>query len=191
MCCDQNVDGLTKLYGYRRILTQMDIAGWPLSLERFCTEFRIGLSNGSHCSPEHYNKRDPHQNRFLVWSPPLKFMSSYAIGTVARDYSARGFRVTDDLGDVPISSVKIVAATVVDLELSEETSGSVLFVWYGQKLHLEVAEICLIAMEQYLYQITNIALTLERSSANITALVNKPYPLNNPCVAFYRQATSL
>ncbi|ASG58235.1 hypothetical protein V3F54_19815 [Klebsiella pneumoniae] len=128
---------------------------------------------------------------FLVWSPPLKFMSSYAIGTVAQDYSARGFRVTDDLGDVPISSVKIVAATVVDLELSRETSGSV-FVWYGSET---ASGGCgnlfdsdgTISLSNYEYR-PDLG---ERSSANITALVNKPYPLNNPCVAFYRQATSL
>lgn len=128
---------------------------------------------------------------FLVWSPPLKFMSSYAIGTVAQDYSARGFRATDDLGDVPISSVQIVASTVVDLELSRETSGSV-FVWYGSET---ASGGCgnlfdsdgTISISNYEYR-PDLG---ERSSANITALVNKPYPLNNPCVAFYRQATPL
>ncbi|SAW39363.1 flagellar biosynthesis%2C cell-distal portion of basal-body rod [Klebsiella pneumoniae] len=128
---------------------------------------------------------------FLVWSPPLKFMSSYAIGTVAQDYSARGFKVTDDFGDVPVSSVQIVAATVVDLELSRETSGSV-FVWYGSET---ASGGCgnlfdsdgTISISNYEYR-PDLG---ERSSANITALVNKPYPLNNPCVAFYRQATPL
>ncbi|HBX4103111.1 TPA: hypothetical protein MH037_05410, partial [Klebsiella pneumoniae] len=37
---------------------------------------------------------------FLVWSPPLQFRSCY-VGSSPTTYAAKGFRVTDDAGDVP------------------------------------------------------------------------------------------
>ncbi|HHV4959170.1 TPA: hypothetical protein ACUI9B_005279, partial [Klebsiella pneumoniae] len=50
---------------------------------------------------------------FLVWSPPLQFRSCY-VGSSPTTYAAKGFRVTDDAGDVPVTRVDIVADTVVD-----------------------------------------------------------------------------
>ncbi|HBY8767477.1 TPA: hypothetical protein MI910_28015, partial [Klebsiella pneumoniae] len=38
---------------------------------------------------------------FLVWSPPLQFRSCY-VGSSPTTYAAKGFRVTDDAGDVPV-----------------------------------------------------------------------------------------
>ncbi|HCM5280997.1 TPA: hypothetical protein N3N77_005535, partial [Klebsiella pneumoniae] len=51
---------------------------------------------------------------FLVWSPPLQFRSCY-VGSSPTTYAAKGFRVTDDAGDVPVTRVDIVADTVVDI----------------------------------------------------------------------------
>ncbi|HHG2012810.1 TPA: hypothetical protein ACPUTB_001401, partial [Klebsiella pneumoniae] len=51
---------------------------------------------------------------FLVWSPPLQFRSCY-VGSSPTTYAAKGFRVTDDAGDVPVTRVEIVADTVVDI----------------------------------------------------------------------------
>ncbi|HBQ3323840.1 TPA: hypothetical protein L7W15_003657, partial [Klebsiella pneumoniae] len=53
---------------------------------------------------------------FLVWSPPLQFRSCY-VGSSPTTYAAKGFRVTDDAGDVPVTRVDIVADTVVDITL--------------------------------------------------------------------------
>ncbi|HCC2174096.1 TPA: hypothetical protein M4Y60_002762, partial [Klebsiella pneumoniae] len=39
---------------------------------------------------------------FLVWSPPLQFRSCY-VGSSPTTYAAKGFRVTDDAGDVPVT----------------------------------------------------------------------------------------
>ncbi|WP_117082479.1 hypothetical protein, partial [Klebsiella pneumoniae] len=47
---------------------------------------------------------------FLVWSPPLQFRSCY-VGSSPTTYAAKGFRVTDDAGDVPVTRVDIVADT--------------------------------------------------------------------------------
>ncbi|EKZ6493980.1 hypothetical protein RE080_003116, partial [Klebsiella pneumoniae] len=41
---------------------------------------------------------------FLVWSPPLQFRSCY-VGSSPTTYAAKGFRVTDDAGDVPVTRV--------------------------------------------------------------------------------------
>ncbi|HBZ2507535.1 TPA: hypothetical protein MG842_25885, partial [Klebsiella pneumoniae] len=59
---------------------------------------------------------------FLVWSPPLQFRSCY-VGSSPTTYAAKGFRVTDDAGDVPVTRVDIVADTVVDITLGRETTG--------------------------------------------------------------------
>ncbi|MDZ2276474.1 hypothetical protein [Klebsiella pneumoniae] len=125
---------------------------------------------------------------FLVWHPPLQFRAAYAISGVANNYAARGFRVTDDSGDVPITSVSIVADTVVDIVLGRATTGDV-WVWYGSETasggcgNLFDSDPT-VAIANYEYR----ADLGERPSANVSELVNKPYPLNNPCVAFRRQA---
>ncbi|HGN8767833.1 TPA: hypothetical protein ACK1JH_004582, partial [Klebsiella pneumoniae] len=64
---------------------------------------------------------------FLVWSPPLQFRSCY-VGSSPTTYAAKGFRVTDDAGDVPVTRVDIVADTVVDITLGRETTGDV-YLW--------------------------------------------------------------
>ncbi|HFT7707230.1 TPA: hypothetical protein ACGR43_005206, partial [Klebsiella pneumoniae] len=66
---------------------------------------------------------------FLVWSPPLQFRSCY-VGSSPTTYAAKGFRVTDDAGDVPVTRVDIVADTVVDITLGRETTGDV-YLWYA------------------------------------------------------------
>ncbi|HBQ7464818.1 TPA: hypothetical protein L8Q84_002388, partial [Klebsiella pneumoniae] len=68
---------------------------------------------------------------FLVWSPPLQFRSCY-VGSSPTTYAAKGFRVTDDAGDVPVTRVDIVADTVVDITLGRETTGDV-YLWYASQ----------------------------------------------------------
>ncbi|HBQ7467675.1 TPA: hypothetical protein L8Q84_005387, partial [Klebsiella pneumoniae] len=68
---------------------------------------------------------------FLVWSPPLQFRSCY-VGSSPTTYAAKGFRVTDDAGDVPVTRVEIVADTVVDITLGRETTGDV-YLWYASQ----------------------------------------------------------
>ncbi|HED1508010.1 TPA: hypothetical protein R4S70_005647 [Raoultella ornithinolytica] len=124
---------------------------------------------------------------FLVWSPPLQFHSCY-VGSVPTLYAARGFRVTDDSGDVPVARVEIVADTVVDITLGRETSGDV-YLWYASQTgsngngNLFDSD-ATVAVANYEYHDG----TGQYPESNIPELVNRPYPLNNPCVAFHRQA---
>ncbi|WP_085296350.1 hypothetical protein [Klebsiella pneumoniae] len=125
---------------------------------------------------------------FLVWSPPLQFRSCY-VGSSPTMYAAKGFRVTDDAGDVPVTRVDIVADTVVDITLGRETSGDV-YLWYASQTgsngngNLFDSD-ATVAVANYEYHDG----TGQYPESNIPELVNRPYPLNNPCVAFRRQAT--
>ena len=120
---------------------------------------------------------------FHVPEAPLVFDLPYVVNN-AVDYSTNGFKVTDASGTVAISSVEIVGNTIVKINLSRATSGSV-FVWYASQT--TSGNGCLrdsdstVALDNYVYE-------PERgmyASANIPALVNKPYLLHNWCVAFY------
>ncbi|WP_240090602.1 hypothetical protein [Klebsiella pneumoniae] len=125
---------------------------------------------------------------FLVWSPPLQFRMCH-VGSVPTMYAARGFRVTDASGDVPVTRVDIVADTVVDITLGRETSGDV-YLWYASQTasngngNLFDSD-ATVAVANYEYQDG----TGQYPESNIPELVNHPYPLNNPCVAFRRKVT--
>ena len=125
---------------------------------------------------------------FLVWSPPLQFRSCY-VGSSPTTYAAKGFRVTDDAGDVPVTRVEIVADTVVDITLGRETTGDV-YLWYASQTgsngngNLFDSDTTVAVANYEFHEGTG-----QYPESNIPELVNRPYPLNNPCVAFRRQAT--
>ncbi|HBY5655657.1 TPA: hypothetical protein MIY62_04545 [Klebsiella pneumoniae] len=120
---------------------------------------------------------------FLTPSPPLQFKDAYDVNT-AKMYPNKGFTVKDDNGVVPISSVDIVGQSTVSIKLAAQTTGDV-YVWYAPKVTYNGnGNLCdsdsTIAPYNYEYH----AGSGQYESANIAALVNKPYPLNNWCVAF-------
>ncbi|HBS7471430.1 TPA: hypothetical protein MAQ95_000331 [Klebsiella pneumoniae] len=127
---------------------------------------------------------------FLVWSPPLQFRSCY-VGSSPTMYTAKGFRVTDDAGDVPVTRVDIVADTVVDITLGRETTGDV-YLWYASQTgsngngNLFDSDTTVAVANYEFHQGTG-----QYPESNIPELVNRPYPLNNPCVAFRRQAIAI
>ncbi|HBQ7140158.1 TPA: hypothetical protein L8P56_004341 [Klebsiella pneumoniae] len=127
---------------------------------------------------------------FLVWSPPLQFRSCY-VGSSPTTYAAKGFRVTDDAGDVPVTRVEIVADTVVDITLGRETTGDV-YLWYASQTgsngngNLFDSDTTVAVANYEFHQGTG-----QYPESNIPELVNRPYPLNNPCVAFRRQAIAI
>ncbi|WP_407246554.1 hypothetical protein ACQ39Y_14445 [Klebsiella pneumoniae] len=127
---------------------------------------------------------------FLVWSPPLQFRSCY-VGSSPTTYAAKGFRVTDDAGDVPVTRVDIVADTVVDITLGRETTGDV-YLWYASQTgsngngNLFDSDTTVAVANYEFHQGTG-----QYPESNIPELVNRPYPLNNPCVAFRRQAIAI
>ncbi|HBQ6539877.1 hypothetical protein H5768_14065 [Klebsiella pneumoniae] len=122
---------------------------------------------------------------FLVWSPPLQFRSCY-VGSSPTTYAAKGFRVTDDAGDVPVTRVDIVADTVVDITLGRETTGDV-YLWYASQTgsngngNLFDSDTTVAVANYEFHEGTG-----QYPESNIPELVNRPYPLNNPCVAFRR-----
>ncbi|HBY7418430.1 hypothetical protein [Klebsiella pneumoniae] len=120
---------------------------------------------------------------FMTPSPPLQFKEVYDVN-VAKMYQNKGFTVKDDNGVVAISSVEIVGQSTVSIKLGAQTTGDV-YVWYAPKVTYNGnGNLCdsdsTIAPYNYEYNAGN----GQYESANIAALVNKPYPLNNWCVAF-------
>lgn len=120
---------------------------------------------------------------FLTPSPPLQFKEAYDVNA-AKMYPNKGFTVKDVNGVVPISSVEIVGQSTVSIKLAAQTTGDV-YVWYAPKVTYNGnGNLCdsdsTIATYNYEYH----AGSGQYESANIAALVNKPYPLNNWCVAF-------
>ncbi|BDR08576.1 hypothetical protein CTR2_R19140 [Comamonas thiooxydans] len=122
---------------------------------------------------------------FHVPVPPLKFDLPYVVNA-ATDYAAKGFKVTDSSGTPGISSVQIVGAATIKITLARDLAADA-FVWYADKT-VHNGNGCLrdsdstVALDNYVYE-------PERgmyASANIPALVGKPYPLQNWCVAFHR-----
>ena len=120
---------------------------------------------------------------FHVPEPPLQWRPIY-VGSTATTYPTHGFRVSDDLGDVVITSVDIVAGTVVDIVLSRPTVGTAT-VWYASQTTFGGAGNLFDSdgtLSPYDYEY--LPGSGMYAAANIPDLVGKPYPLNNACVAF-------
>jgi Carbohydrate esterase, sialic acid-specific acetylesterase len=122
---------------------------------------------------------------FFVPVPPLQFALPYVANT-ATDFAAKGFRVTDASGAAAISSVSIIADTIVEIGLGREIDVESASLWYASKTTFNGAG-CLrdsddaLSRDRYVY----LAGSGMYASANIPALVDNPYPLNNWCVAFH------
>ncbi len=99
-------------------------------------------------------------------------------------FDSKGFTVRDSVGVVPLSSVRIVFDTIVELTLSRDLVGAA-YVRYADKTYHD-GNGCLrdsdsfVATDRYVYQ----AGSGQYPEANIAALVDKPYPMHNWCVAF-------
>lgn len=114
--------------------------------------------------------------------PPLVFDQPYSANTAVTVPQA-GFKVTDDNGNVPLGTVAIVGQAQVRLDLMRPTVGTVR-VWYA---HQSVGGLGMLrdsdpttSLDVYEY-LPNSGMY---PSADIPALVGKPYPLRNWCAAF-------
>ena len=127
---------------------------------------------------------------FHVPHPPLVFDSPY-VTLAATTYASKGFKVIDSSGVVPVVAVEIVADTVVRITLSRETVGAVKVQYADKTVHNGNGNLRdsdpSVASENYEYT----AGTGQYPESNIAALVGKPYPLHNWCVAFSINATSI
>lgn len=120
---------------------------------------------------------------FHVPEPPLVFDTPYVVNT-ATDYPAKGFTVLDSSGVVPIASIRIVLDTIVEITCSRDIVGAVTVRYADKTYHngngcLRDSDVT-VANDQYVYTEG----TGHYAAANIAALVGKPYPLWNWCIAF-------
>ena len=136
---------------------------------------------------------------FHVPCPPLQFgypwvgLTSFeGEGLEEKDYINKGFRVLDNTNTLQtIASVELVAECVVLIRLNTIPSNPIR-VLYGTKTSTN-GNGCLmdsdlsIADENYEYN----SGTGQYSVANIPELLNKPYPLNNWCVAFVKNVVEV
>ncbi|ENV33921.1 sialate O-acetylesterase [Acinetobacter gerneri] len=110
--------------------------------------------------------------------PPLQFKTPFT-STEQLAIPNQGFVAEDENGSLVISSVEIIADTLIEIKFTRKVVGS-LTVYYARKSNLYGAG-CLcdsdpfVSTEKYIY--------LENSgmaaSENIASLVNKPYPNQN------------
>lgn len=127
---------------------------------------------------------------FHVPCPPLMFDKPY-VALAATDYASKGFRVVDSAGSIAITSVKIVADTIVELLLDRAPSTNTRVQYATQTA--SQGNGCLrdsdpaVAMDNYEYE----AGRGQYAGANIAALINKPYPLYNWCIAFSLTPTEI
>jgi hypothetical protein len=120
--------------------------------------------------------------RFHVPAPPLVWGRPFA-GHRQVDVAERGFSVIDAEGSVPVVSVELTAPNEADLMLGRAPVGETLL-RYADRRHGGIG--CLhdsdttLAEDTYEYN----SQTGHYPSAAVEALVGRPYPLMNWCVAF-------
>ena len=121
---------------------------------------------------------------FHVPHPPLAFDTPYVLRT-AMDYASKGFSALDSAGALGVSSVELVADCVVRLVFVRDPVGPV-FIRYADKA-THNGNGCLRdsdpTVSDDLYEYT--AGSGQYADENIAALVGKPYPLHNWCIAFH------
>lgn len=126
---------------------------------------------------------------FLVPSPPLQFKESYA-QLAATTYTNKGFRVEVGGVTAQITSVSIVDSATVAIKLAVKPTGPV-SVWYADKTNNSGSgNLCDSDSTVSTFNYEYIDGSGQYAAANITALVDKPYPLNNYCTAFKIQANA-
>ncbi|CAI1755226.1 hypothetical protein [Serratia proteamaculans] len=118
----------------------------------------------------------------MVESPPLMFRDSYYDCT-PKMFTNKGVIVKDDVGNIPINEVSIAADTILRISLTREAVGNVT-VWFAPfETSTGATNICDSEAARALYKYEYTAGSGQYPRANIEALVNKPYPLNNFCCA--------
>lgn len=127
---------------------------------------------------------------FHVPHPPLEFDVAYD-ANVQDMYEHKGFRLTGGSSQVEILSVEIVSPTAVRITASEELDDSIT-VWYaGQTSYFGCGNLRdsdpAVANDKYEF----IPDSGMYDSANIPDLVDKPYSLQNWCVAFTIQPEAI
>ncbi|XHR30951.1 MAG: hypothetical protein ACFUZC_10370 [Chthoniobacteraceae bacterium] len=122
---------------------------------------------------------------FHVPEPPLVFDSPYIGRNKPELAKNKGFNVYDGNAEVRISSIRIVADTIVEIVCERDFVGDV-YVRYASKLffdgngYLRDSDPA-VSEDTYVFDPN---CQQQRPDENIPDLVNKPYPLYNWCIAF-------
>ena len=121
--------------------------------------------------------------QYYVPEPPLRFGKPYK-NSNAIDLKNKGFYVTDDSGKIAITGVDISNSTKITITIAREIIGEGK-IWYAnQQENAGFGNIMdsdtFLAHDKYQYE-ENVGFYPE---ANITELLNKPYPLNNWSISF-------
>ncbi|NRA56233.1 MAG: hypothetical protein HRU23_18990 [Gammaproteobacteria bacterium] len=126
---------------------------------------------------------------FHVPSPPLVFkapyIGDYYQGSELKIYANKGFSVSDDTGPLGIYSVEIIGQTIVSIKTIKPI-GANPHVWYADAENYRGnGNLCdsdhTISLDKYEYRPE----WGMYETANKEEFVNKHYPLENWCVAFY------
>jgi hypothetical protein len=125
---------------------------------------------------------------FHVPSPPLTFDKPY-LGHQARNIENRGFTLSDSKGEVPIEAVEIAANTIVRLVAGRDLVGTP-HIRYASHAVGGVGELRDSDPTQADARYEYLPDEGMPDEANITALVNKPYPLHNWSIAFEIEASA-
>ncbi len=120
---------------------------------------------------------------FHVPCPPLAFDSPY-VQLTPMNYQSKGFTAFDDVGSISIERVEIAAATVVRIILGRSTSGVVKVRYADKTTHNGNG--CLRDSDQTIapFNYEWIASNGQYPEAQISSLIDKPYPLHNWAIAF-------
>ena len=118
-----------------------------------------------------------------VPAPPLAFDLPWVVEGLSYAYPDKGFRVEDSAGFATILSVDLLGGTTIEITCDRQIDAATGFVWAGDRsTHLGGVLVRDSAGDRsddlYTFQSPMAA------SANIPALVGKPYPLHNWLVAF-------
>lgn len=107
---------------------------------------------------------------------PLQWGKPY-VGRTATDFAAKGYRVTDTLGDCGVLSAEIVGSASVRLNLSRTPVGDA-YVWYAGQATF-TGHGCLTDSDDTIAPLNYLYFNDMGGDENIPDLVGKPYPLRN------------
>lgn len=115
---------------------------------------------------------------YHVPAPPLQFRDAYNVFT-AEMYANKGFSVVDDSGENTITSVDIVGDAAIMLILSRNTEGTAVVTYGGQNTFGGRGNVADSDNTEAVRNYEYFPAAGDDAAVNISALIDKPYPLNN------------